>query len=287
MSYHYNFDDIDSAKIRNILNNSFVYKELSFQEGFIESQEKIRKFSEKYIDSLRDKRQESLKLADVFGISNISLGSMQVKIKELREEIINEHGTEALNEYINATNIILNTQNSDNLSKIVDIIARLPEMKIFMIGEGKLDSESLAKIIIGWVNGKNVRDIANDIKRGGQHVNDLIGLCNKFINGNMRNFVPWGLSIFQILTNDNEKNLPSYVYYGVNNKEDVILSKIGIPRFALQNVKTILSKKYPTERISIDNMENLKSKIISFDKQDYDIVKVDQSVYKEIVDTGL
>lgn len=34
-------------------------------------------------------------------------------------------------------------------------------------------------------------------------------------------------------------------------------------------------------------MENLKSKIISFDKQDYDIVKVDQSVYKEIVDTGL
>ena len=191
------------------------------------------------------------------------------------------------NNIINEVNIILNTQNSDNLSKIVDIIARLPEMKIFMIGEGKLDSESLAKIIIGWVNGKNVRDIANDIKRGGQHVNDLIGLCNKFINGNMRNFVPWGLSIFQILTNDNEKNLPSYVYYGVNNKEDVILSKIGIPRFALQNVKTILSKKYPTERISIDNMENLKSKIISFDKQDYDIVKVDQSVYKEIVDTGL
>lgn len=46
VSYHYNFDDIDSAKIRNILNNSFVYKELSFQEGFIESQEKIRKFSE-------------------------------------------------------------------------------------------------------------------------------------------------------------------------------------------------------------------------------------------------
>ena len=212
---------------------------------------------------------------------------MQAKIKELREEIINEHGTESLNEHLNATNIILNTQNSDNLSKIVDIIARLPEMKIFMVGEGKLDSESLAKIIIGWVNGKNVRDIANEIKRNGQSINDLIGLCNKFINGNMRNFVPWGLSIFQILTNDNEKNLPSYVYYGVNNKEDVILSKIGIPRFALQNVKTILSKKYPTERISIDNMENLKSKIISFDKQDYAIVKVDQSVYKEIVDTGL
>ena len=212
---------------------------------------------------------------------------MQAKIKELREEIINEHGTEALNEYINATNIILNTQNSDNLSKIVDIIARLPEMKIFMVGEGKLDSESLAKIIIGWVNGKNVRDIANDIKRGGQPVNDLIGLCNKFINGNMRNFVPWGLSIFQILTNDNEKNLPSYVYYGVNNKEDVVLSKIGIPRFALKNVKTLLSKKYPKEKISIDNMENLKSKILSFDKQDYDISKIDKSIYKEIVDTGL
>ncbi len=287
VSYHYNFDDIDSAKIRNILNNSFVYKELSFKEGFIESQEKIRKFSEKYIDSLRNKRQESLKLADIFGISNISLGSMQAKIKELREEIISQHGIGALNEYINATNIILNTQNSDNLSKIVDIIARLPEMKIFMIGDGKLDSVSLAKIIIGWVNGKNVRDIANDIRRGRQPINDLIGQCNKFINGNMRNFVPWGLSIFQNLTKDNEKNLPSYVYYGVNNKEDVILSKIGVPRFALKDVKILLSKKYPLEKISINNMENIKSKILSFDKQDYDISKIDKSIYKEIVDAGL
>lgn len=213
--------------------------------------------------------------------------SMFNKEMNPRKEIINEHGAEALNEYINATNIILNTQNSDNLSKIVDIIARLPEMKIFMIEKGKLDSESLAKIIIGWVNGKNVRDIANDIKRVGQPIDDLIGLCNKFINGNMRNFVPWGLSIFQKLTNDNENNLPSYVYYGVNNKEDVILSKIGIPRFALKNVKLLLNKKYPEERISIDNMENLKNKILSFDKQDYNITSIDKSLYKQIIEAGL
>ena len=182
----------------------------------------------------------------MFGISNISMGTMQAKIKELKNEIINSYGENSLSDYMNVTNIILNTQNYDNLSKIIEIIAKLPEMKIFMLGEGKLDSISLSKIIIGWVNGKNVRDIANDIKRTGQTVNDLIGLCNKFINGNMKNFVPWGLSIFQALTKYEDKNLPSYVYYGVNNKEDVILSKIGVPRFALNNVKHILNNEYNT-----------------------------------------
>ena len=287
VSYNYNFDNIDSAKIRNILNNSFVYKELSFKEGFIESQEKIRKFSEKYIESLKSKRQESLRLADMFGISNISMGTMQAKIKELKNEIINSYGQNALDDYLNATNIILNTQNHDNLSKIIEIISRLPEMKIFMLGDGKLDSISLSKIIIGWVNGKNVRDIANDIRRAGQPINDLIGLCNKFINGNMKNFVPWGLSIFQTLTKDEEKNLPSYVYYGVNNKEDVILSKIGVPRFALKNVKHILNNKYPNEKISIENMSNLKSIILSFDKQDYNTTNEMSSIYKKIVDASL
>ncbi len=287
VSYNYNFDNIDSAKIRNILNNSFVYKELSFKEGFIESQEKIRNFSEKYIDSLKNKKQESLKLADMFGISNISMGTMQAKIKELKNEIINSYGENSLSDYMNVTNIILNTQNYDNLSKIIEIIAKLPEMKIFMLGEGKLDSISLSKIIIGWVNGKNVRDIANDIKRTGQTVNDLIGLCNKFINGNMKNFVPWGLSIFQALTKYEDKNLPSYVYYGVNNKEDVILSKIGVPRFALNNVKHILNNKYPNEKITIENMNNLKNIILSFDKQDYNTTNEMASIYKKIVDTAL
>ncbi len=34
-----------------------------------------------------------------------------------------------------------------------------------MLGQGKLDPENIAKLLMGWVNGDKVRDIAKEIKR--------------------------------------------------------------------------------------------------------------------------
>jgi len=58
--------------------------------------------------------------------------------------------------------------------------------------------------------------------------------------------LPWGLNIYQTLTQDAEnetaKMLPSFVYYGVNNKEAVILASLGVPRFIIPNVRKYACK---------------------------------------------
>ena len=53
--------------------------------------------------------------------------------------------------------------------------------------------------------------------------------------------------------------MPSYIYYGVNNVEDVIIARIGVPRFAISIIKNILiSKKV---NINISNMTKITQEI--------------------------
>ena len=208
------------------------------------------------------------------------------EIKEINAQI-EAYGVARMNEHLNATNVILNSKDPAKLAKIVDVISRIPELKIFMTGEGNLDSEGIAKIIIGWVNGLSIIQISQEIKRTGQKDQDILGICNKYINSNMRNFIPWGLSVYQFLTKDSEKNLPSYVYYGVNNKEDVILSKIGVPRFAIKTVRETLNNKHPEEIIDVKNIENVRSKILKFNENDYNIKNFDKKIIKEIIENNI
>ena len=44
-----------------------------------------------------------------------------------------------------ASEIILRTKNIERLTEIINIIAKIPEIKIDILGQGKLDPESIAK----------------------------------------------------------------------------------------------------------------------------------------------
>ena len=98
------------------------------------------------------------------------------------------------------------------------------------------------------------------------------GLCNQYINGSLKNFVPWGINIYQVLTkddkSDNAKMLPSFIYYGVNDKESVILSKIGVPRFLVSSIKGALKKQFSNQSISPNNIEEVRERIKQL--QDYE-----------------
>ena len=47
-----------------------------------------------------------------------------------------------------------------------------------LVGQGNLDPESIAKLLLGWVNGDKVKDIAKNIKRVGQSDEEVISLKN-------------------------------------------------------------------------------------------------------------
>ena len=83
---------------------------------------------------------------------------------------------------------------------------------------------------------------------------------------------------------EDAKMLPSYIYYGVSSKEAVIVSRIGVPRFASNSVLQVLKKEHPDIKIDVQNMENLKKAIRNIEPNKYNIENVPGELIKEIVD---
>ncbi len=282
ISYDYNINPKDIAKIRGILTDSYLYHSLSKQEGFINAQTKLNTFVAQYIRHVNDNKKDDMVKADELGISDISY----TKVKSIIGAFINRLKVNGDNEY-KASEIILQTKNIERLTEIINIIARIPEIKIEMLGQGNLDPESIAKLLLGWVNGDKVKDIAKNIKRTGQSDEEVISLCNRYLNSQMKSYMPWGMNIYQAVSYDlqteNAQMLPSYIYYGVSSKEAVIVSKLGVPRFAVKNVLKVLKEKYAEVPISVEHIGQLKEIVSGIDALDYQVENVSGKVIKEII----
>lgn len=285
VAYEYRLNEIDTNKIRSILNTSLFYKEGEFKQGFIETQRKINSFAMQYVQHLKGENVGQLTLADTFGVSDLSLNLVTGLILEREREIkLQTSDPKSQENQLLASKIILETKDIDNLAEIVGIIAKFPEMQISLWNQpGKLDAVSVAKVIIGWVNGQSIHNIAQSLEMGNK---DVLGICNQYINSNLKNFIPWGINVYQMITKDKTdtaKMLPSYIYYGVNDKESVILSRIGVPRFLVNNVKTILKKSFANERIATDNLDNLRARIKEINDFAIGSSQQEKAAIKEIV----
>ena len=286
ISYDYDISPKDIAKIRGILTDSYLYHSLSKQEGFINAQRKLNTFVTQYIRHINENKKEDMAKADELGISDISY----TKVKSIIGAFIHGLKEKGDHEY-KASEIILRTKNIERLTEIINIIAKIPEIKIDMLGQGKLDPENIAKLLMGWVNGDKVRDIAKEIKRPGQSDEDAISLCKRYLNSQMKSYMPWGINIYQAVSFDlqteNAQMLPSYIYYGVSSKEAVIVSKLGVPRFAVDNVLKILNKKYSDIVIDIEDMSKIKQAILKIQPNEYIIDNTSGIVIKKIVDSRI
>lgn len=286
ISYDYNISPEDIGKIRGILTDSYLYHSLSKQEGFVNAQRKLNNFVAQYIRHVNENEKKDMSKADELGISDISY----TKVKSIIGAFINRLKSGGDNEY-KASEIILKTKNVERLAEIISIIAGIPEIKIQIFGQGSLDAESIANLLMGWVNGDKVKDIAKKIRRDNQSEEEAISICNRYLNSQMKSYMPWGINIYQAVSFDlqteNAQMLPSYIYYGVSNKEAVIVSKLGVPRFAVGNVLSILRNKYPTLPISVENMQTVKEVIKNISSKEYKIENIKSDFIKSIVDERL
>jgi hypothetical protein len=231
-----------------------------------------------------------LTIADTLGITNISLETISGLTLNHIKNIKEIYGVDRVSEYTNATKIILDSQSNDKLAPIVEIISRIPEIKLSLTGHGSFQAEQVAKLIISWVNGKKINDIANEIRYENESYEKILNMCYQYVNSTMTSFVPWGMSIYQQITNDKEneaENLPSYIYYGVNDFESLIFAKIGIPRSLVNNIKETYKKKYPTDLISIENIEIMRNKILNYSDTDFKLLNKNPHIIKSIIKSKL
>lgn len=270
--HDYNFQ-LDTASLQSILNNSLVYSQQNKHLGFMESQGRVREFCNKYIEHLKGKSPATLKLADLSGISDISLSKLYSEYKKFVEQLESNNANTDKNK--KASSLILDSENSHYLGQIIYMLNQVPEFKLsFGMNGDEFNSEMIAKMVIGWVGGDSIEKIAHDnyVPNPKVDFNEFLSKCNKYINSKMKNFIPWGISVYQTVSSDREDtrsaNLPSFIYYGVNNTEMAILSKVGVPRSALKTVKSVLEKE-GFGQITIENMDSIKQTIKQTSLQTY------------------
>lgn len=159
------------------------------------------------------------------------------------------------------------------LQDMMGILLRVPELREnfqVAIGGEHLDGNKLSLIIKDWVNGVSVFDITNRyFRKEGEDFTIAMTKCGQSLFGRLTQAASWGLgALLSITVNDLPEeqykklsNLPSRVYYGVNDDSAIALRLLGIPRSAANPLASSLSSVMTQPLSKIRNhLRNLSEK---------------------------
>ena len=132
----------------------------------------------------------------------------------------------------------------NTLQRMMGVLLAVPELRrqlVDVTGGNVPDGNKLSLIIKDWVNGTPVSDIAlKHFKTPDIDDNRAMTRCGQNLYGRLAQTASWGLGALLSITGselpeeefNQVRNLPSQVYYGVNNDPAVTLRLLGIPRSA-------------------------------------------------------
>lgn len=136
------------------------------------------------------------------------------------------------------------SQGNQDLRAMMGILLRVPELRenlVAVTGGHAPDGDKLALIVKDWVNGASVPDIANRyfMEKNNDEMQAMTR-CGKNLFGNLTQTAAWGLGALLSITGSEIseeqmttlRNLPSWVFYGVNSDEAIALRLLGVPRAA-------------------------------------------------------
>jgi len=217
------------SQLEQKLQSTFGYRQLSEEKkAFLK--EKIRNYARTITKSDADKSDET-------GFSTISIRQMIGRLAKTnltpqdwqKEQLFSEHN-QSMKELVG---IMMNTY---EIRKSIEDIA----------GGPSISQSSIARLIIDWVNGRNISDISSRIFPNDEQA---IQKTTKALYKVIANAATWGLAALQKMPTsgidwDNldeiEKrkmaNLPAYLHYGVNTDEGVLMRKNNVPRSIANNI---------------------------------------------------
>ena len=136
------------------------------------------------------------------------------------------------------------SQNSRDLQSMMGVLLRVPELRENLkavTGGRSPDGDKLALIVKDWVNGASIPDIASRYFMGDdEDVTKAMTVCGQNLFGRLTQTAAWGLGALLSITGSglseeqlrSLSNLPSRVYYGVNDDSAIALRLLGVPRAA-------------------------------------------------------
>lgn len=211
--------------VEDLFKDTFIYSKLSLTEqaDFIDLCKKIYQT----IEAKYSSQTGLLSFADKTGFSVPSvLKIMREKSQNILISDLDSWKPENL----------FDRRDSSNLTEKIRVVATLPETGLGTDSRvSEFNPEIVAKVLIAWVHGDKLNSISS-IHPNFQN-SDITSQITSFVNymNSARFKASWGLSALEgivkgIDTEVKDSYVPSYVYYGVDDKKALALRMIGIPR---------------------------------------------------------
>lgn len=165
---------------------------------------------------------------------------------------------------------LFDSGNPQNLTEKIKVIAALKETKLGVEALSQFNPELYAKIIIDWVKGDKLANIANihpiyniqntDEKETEDRITEFVKKMN-----DIRFKASWGLSALEGIVKGNtdiqDSHIPSLVYFGVDNEKSLAFRMIGVPRALAFSFEDLIERgineySYTTLRKRVRDLTN-------------------------------
>ena len=245
-----------AGQIEQVLRGTFGFEKLRDQNLSLAN--KLLAGIHTYADYLQEPGQP-LKLVDSTGFSLQSIkGVLAASGKEgIRDTTWNSK--------------TLFRQDNQTLQSMMGILLGVPELRENLkavTGGQTPDGQKLALIVKDWVNGVSVSEIARShFMKEGYDITKAMTKCGKNLFGKLTQTASWGLGALLSITGGDLSeerfkelsNLPSRVYYGVNDDSAIALRLLGVPRAAAtplaRTMGNILEKPLTGVRDSLKGLD--------------------------------
>ena len=242
--------------IEQVLRNTFGFEKLRAEDSTLAN--RLLNGVRSYTEHLQEPGQP-IKLVDSTGFS---LESIKAVLNEVAQAGIGQ-------DTWNADSLF--SQEDQNLQAMMGVLLRVPELRENLeavIGGRQPDGDKLALIVKDWVNGASIKDIAERYFMGRSgDVTDAMTKCGQNLFGRLTQTTAWGLGALLSITGSDMpedqmhtlNNLPSRVYYGVNDDAAIALRLLGIPRSAATRLANsmgdVLDEPLSNVRSRLRNMD--------------------------------
>ncbi|MBI3415503.1 MAG: DEAD/DEAH box helicase [Verrucomicrobia bacterium] len=155
------------------------------------------------------------------------------------------------------------TRTSEDLRQMMGVLLRVPELRegFSKLLKGELrDGNTLSSFIADWVNGASMAKMSEDYFLRGQPSTPETRTkayqeCCRQVYGQLAQTVSWGLSALQTINLAGKasemseeqlarmRNIPAWVYYGVNSDGALAMRMVGIPREAATRLARVIGSQ--------------------------------------------
>ncbi|MCU0527450.1 MAG: DEAD/DEAH box helicase, partial [Elainella sp. Prado103] len=189
---------------------------------------KLRDVARKYLEELIAAKKGAgyLKVVDSSGLGSFSFDELFKKLR--KDPVLGRGPSEIL------------SLKEEGIYHLVDALRYLPELDLAVgFGQGEMDVQAVASLVQGWIEGKQVHEIAEVFP--GTDSEAKIRKAARYIYSKISQTISWGTHAYlrgwfmrqpqeSTEISPSDLMLPAYIQYGVRTPEAAVASLLGVPR---------------------------------------------------------